>query len=209
MTNKTLYLKLNEISEVHEKSVYLKDVAQLYCDDKPTLNRCQALKIKTIHQEKDKRYVENVLEVIEKIHEMDVSIQVTNLGETDFIIDYQKSKSPKYLWQWTKTWFVCIVCFFGAAFAIMTFNNDASVGDVFKEVYKIVMGRESDGFTILELSYSIGLMLGIVLFFNHFSVWKLSTDPTPLEVETRLYEDNISKTLIQNDGRKESGIDVT
>ena len=58
MTNKTLYLKLNEISEVHEKSVYLKDVAQLYCDDKPTLNRCQALKIKTIHQEKDKRYVE-------------------------------------------------------------------------------------------------------------------------------------------------------
>jgi stage V sporulation protein AA len=209
MTNKTLYLKLNEISEVHEKSVYLKDVAQLYCDDKPTLNRCQALKIKTIHQEKDKRYVENVLEVIEKIHEMDVSIQVTNLGETDFIIDYQKSKSPKYLWQWTKTWFVCIVCFFGAAFAIMTFNNDASVGDVFKEVYKIVMGRESDGFTILELSYSIGLMLGIVLFFNHFSVWKLSTDPTPLEVEMRLYEDNISKTLIQNDGRKESGIDVT
>lgn len=209
MTNKTLYLKLNEISEVHEKSVYLKDVAQLYCDDKPTLNRCQALKIKTIHQERDKRYVENVLEVIEKIHEMDVSIQVTNLGETDFIIDYQKSKSPKYLWQWTKTWFVCIVCFFGAAFAIMTFNNDASVGDVFKEVYKIVMGRESDGFTILELSYSIGLMLGIVLFFNHFSVWKLSTDPTPLEVEMRLYEDNISKTLIQNDGRKESGIDVT
>ena len=209
MTNKTLYLKLNEISEVHEKSVYLKDVAQLYCDDKPTLNRCQALKIKTIHQEKDKRYVENVLEVIEKIHEMDVSIQVTNLGETDFIIDYQKSKSPKYLWQWTKTWFVCIVCFFGAAFAIMTFNNDASVGDVFKEVYKIVMGRESDGFTNLELSYSIGLMLGIVLFFNHFSVWKLSTDPTPLEVEMRLYEDNISKTLIQNDGRKESGIDVT
>ena len=209
MTNKTLYLKLNEISDVHEKSVYLKDVAQLYCDDKPTLNRCQALKIKTIHQEKDKRYVENVLEVIEKIHEMDVSIQVTNLGETDFIIDYQKSKSPKYLWQWTKTWFVCIVCFFGAAFAIMTFNNDASVGDVFKEVYKIVMGRESDGFTILELSYSIGLMLGIVLFFNHLSVWKLSTDPTPLEVEMRLYEDNISKTLIQNDGRKESGIDVT
>ena len=209
MTNKTLYLKLNEISEVHEKSVYLKDVAQLYCDDKPTLNRCQALKIKTIHQEKDKRYVENVLEVIEKIHEMDVSIQVTNLGETDFIIDYQKSKSPKYLWQWTKTWFVCIVCFFGAAFAIMTFNNDASVGDVFKEVYKIVMGRESDGFTILELSSSIGLMLGIVLFFNHLSVWKLSTAPPPLEVEMRLYEDNISKTLIQNDGRKESGIDVT
>ena len=208
MTNKTLYLKLNEISEVHEKSVYLKDVAQLYCDDKPTLNRCQALKIKTIHQEKDKRYVENVLEVIEKIHEMDVSIQVTNLGETDFIIDYQKSKSPKYLWQWTKTWFVCIVCFFGAAFAIMTFNNDANVRDVFQELYRLVTGTDAQGTTILDLTYSIGLALGIITFFNHFAKWKISTDPTPLEVEMRLYEDNISKTLIQNDGRKEQGIDI-
>lgn len=209
MTNKTLYLKLNEISEVHEKSVCLKDVAELYCDDAPTLNRCSALKIKTIHQEKNKRYVENVLEVIQKIHEMDASIQVNNLGETDFIIDYQKPQAPKYLWQWTKTLFVCLICFFGAAFAIMTFNNDVSVNDVFKEVYKLVMGQESDGFTILELSYSLGLALGITIFFNHFSVWKLNTDPTPLEVEMRLYEDNVSKTLIQNDGRKESGIDVT
>lgn len=38
---------------------------------------------------------------------------------------------------------------------------------------------------------------------------KLNTDPTPLEVEMRLYEDNISKTLIANDGRKESKIDIT
>ena len=53
-----------------------------------------------------------------------------------------------------------------------------------------------------------GLALGITVFFNHFAKWKLNTDPTPLEVEMRLYEDNISKTLIQNDGRKEQGIDV-
>ena len=51
--------------------------------------------------------------------------------------------------------------------------------------------------------------MGIIVFFNHFAVAKLSTDPTPIEVEMRLYEDNINKTLIQNDGRKESGIDVT
>ena len=47
------------------------------------------------------------------------------------------------------------------------------------------------------------------VFFNHFAKLKLNTDPTPLEVEMRLYEDNINKTLIQNDGRKESGVDVS
>lgn len=91
----------------------------------------------------------------------------------------------------------------------MTFNNDASVGDVFQEIYRLALGEEAGDYRVLELSYSIGLALGVILFFNHFSVWKLNTDPTPLEVEMRLYEDNICQTLIQNDGRKESGVDVT
>ena len=51
--------------------------------------------------------------------------------------------------------------------------------------------------------------LGILIFFNHFASWKLTVDPTPIEVEMRLYEDNVGKTLIQNYGRKERGIDVS
>ena len=149
------------------------------------------------------------MDIIELVSKMDSSIQVENMGEKDFIIDYQKPKSPNPLWEWSKTVFVCVICFCGAAFAIMTFNNDASVTDVFREIYRMVQGQEGGGFTVLELSYSIGLALGVILFFNHFCAWKINTDPTPLEVEMRLYEDNISKTVIQNDGRKESGIDVT
>lgn len=207
--SKTLYLNVSQITEVHEKDVYLKDVAKLYCDDQAVVNKCSAIKIKTIKLDRNKRYVENVLDIIKKIAQVDAAIQVNNVGEVDYIIDYQMQKPPAYVWQWIKTIFVCAVCFSGAAFAIMTFNNDVSVGDVFKEIYLVITGEESTGFTILELSYSIGLALGIIVFFNHFSVFKLNTDPTPIEVEMRLYEDNINKTLIQNDGRKESGIDVT
>ena len=91
----------------------------------------------------------------------------------------------------------------------MTFNNDANVRDVFQEIYRLVTGKESGGVTVLELGYSLGLSLGILLFFNHFSSWRFSMDPTPLEVEMRLYEDNINKTLVQNSGRKEDGVDVS
>ena len=45
--------------------------------------------------------------------------------------------------------------------------------------------------------------------FNHFTSWKFSLDPTPLEVEMRLYEENVNKTLIQNEERKEDDIDVS
>ena len=104
---------------------------------------------------------------------------------------------------------VSAVAFFGAAFAIMTFNNDANVTDVFAKLYEMVIGTRADGPTILEASYSVGLAVGILLFFNHFASWKITVDPTPIEVEMRLYEENLNKTLIKNGGRKESGIDVS
>ena len=205
----TVYLNLSEITEVHDKDVFVKDVAKVYCSDTKIQNKCECVKLKHISEEKCRRYVENALDVIEKLEAVDPSVSVTNVGKVEYIIDYQPPAPPRHLWQWTKTFFVCIICFCGAAFAIMTFNNDANVRDVFQELYYLVTGKEASGMTILELTYSIGLALGILVFFNHFAKWKLTTDPTPLEVEMRLYEDNISKTLIQNDGRKESGIDVT
>ena len=207
-STKTVYLNLSEITEVHHKDVFVKDVATIYCSDTNIQNKCNAVKVKTVREEKARRYVESALDVIKKLEEADPSIQVSNVGKVEYIIDYQPPKSPKWLLQWAKTVFVCIICFCGAAFAIMTFNNDVSVTDVFKEVYLLITGRESNGFTILEFSYSVGLAVGIIIFFNHFAKWKLNTDPTPLEVEMRLYEDNISKTLIQNKGRKEQDIDV-
>ena len=91
----------------------------------------------------------------------------------------------------------------------MTFNNDANVLDVFRKIYEITTGQASDGTTLLEVGYSIGLPVGILLFFNHFTSWKFSLDPTPLEVEMRLYEENVNKTLIQNEERKEDDIDVS
>lgn len=207
--SKTVYLNISEITEVHHKEIQLKDVADVYCDDSAIMNKCNALRIKTIHSDRNKRYVESTLDVIKKLMEMDQTLQINNVGKVDFIIDYHQPKSPHWAWQWIKTIFVCIICFCGASFAIMTFNNDVNVSDVFNEIYRIIMGTESGGFTVLEVSYSVGLALGIIGFFNHFAKIKINTDPTPLEVEMRLYEDNISKTLIQNDGRKEQDIDVS
>lgn len=207
-SSKTVYLNLREITEVHDRDVFVKDVATIYCSDTNIQNKCNAVKIRSIREEKPKRYVESALDVIRRLEAADSSVQVNNVGKVEYIIDYQPPRAPRYLWQWMKTVFVCIVCFCGAAFAIMTFNNDVSVTDVFSEVYLLITGTESNGFTILEFSYSVGLAVGIIAFFNHFAKWKLNTDPTPLEVEMRLYEDNISKTLIQNDSRKEQDIDV-
>ena len=207
--SQTVYIQLNQITEICRRDVFLKDIGEVTCRDKVILSKCRALKVKSIPEKEARRYVMSALEVVQKLEAIDPSIEVNNLGESDFIIAYKPPKASEMCWQWLKTLFVCLVSFFGAAFAIMTFNNDANVTDVFAKLYEMVIGTRADGPTILEASYSVGLAVGILLFFNHFASWKITVDPTPIEVEMRLYEENLNKTLIKNGGRKESGIDVS
>ena len=101
-----------------------------------------------------------------------------------------------------------IISFIGAAFSIMAFNNDVGTTKMFSQIYELVTGKTNSGFTILELTYCIGLTIGILTFFNHFGKKKFSVDPTPMEVEMRLYENDIQTTLIETYSRKEKELDV-
>lgn len=203
-----LYMKIDRNIELDKKEVFLSDVAKLECTNKDILSRVKAIKLMNIPDEKNNRFVFSVLKVIELIHKIYPTLEVNNLGEIDFIIDYEEPrKQPKWL-SIGKVCLVCLITFFGAAFSIMTFNNDVGVNDVFKEIYGLVIGEESNGFTLLEMSYAIGLTTGILVFYNHFGGKKITTDPTPVEVEMRLYEDDINTTLIEGVNRKDKHIEV-
>lgn len=102
-----------------------------------------------------------------------------------------------------KAAFVCLITFFGTAFAIMTFNNDVSVEDLFARIYQQITGEVSNGFTALEISYSAGIGFGVLFFFNHFGRRKITEDPTPMQVQMRLYEDNVNKTIVEDINRKQ------
>ena len=61
---------------------------------------------------------------------------------------------------------------------------------------------------MLEVSYSVGVAAGILIFFNHFGKKRFTVDPTPMEVQMRLYENDIQTTLVENADRKGEEIDV-
>ena len=197
----TVYLNLREITELHKPDIQVKDVAEIYCSDTHVQNRCASLKIKTIREQKRKRYVENALNVIRILEASDPSVTVNNVGKVEFIIDYQPRVKQKLFWQWCKTMFVCMICFCGAAFAIMTFNNDVDIPALFEQIYTQVTGQPTTGNTVLEISYSLGIGLGVLFFFNHFGRIKLTDDPTPMQVQMRLYEDDINTTIIEDISR--------
>jgi stage V sporulation protein AA len=71
-----------------------------------------------------------------------------------------------------------------------------------------VTGNQSDGYTSIEIAYSIGLAAGITIFYNHIGGKRLTSDPTPLEVEMRNYESDVNKAIIVMADREKLEKDV-
>ena len=214
VNNETLYLKIEQNTIVYDRHVVLNDIAKMECTNETVLRQLKQKKVysftnqKNDKKEKNQMKVFSVLKIIEQIHEDYPSLTISNEGESDFIIEYIPNPEKPKVMNTIKTVLLCIIIFFGSAFTIMAFNNDVSVTKMFSRIYLLLTGEESNGFTLIELTYCIGLIVGILIFFNHLGRKKFTADPTPMEVEMRLYENDIQETLIEAYARKEKEVDV-
>lgn len=209
--SETVYIKADRDVEVTKPEVTLGDVLKIECSNPnivPKLNTLKLLKFHHTDKKHQNRTAVSILRVIQCIHEQYPSIDVQNMGETDFIVTYEEQKTAGGAVHYMKAAVVVLISFIGAAFSIMAFNNDVDTTKMFSQIYELLTGHQSDGFTILELTYCIGLIIGILTFFNHFGKKKFTVDPTPMEVEMRLYENDIQSTLIETYSRKEKELDV-
>jgi len=209
MKDNTLYVKVKQDSRVPNKNVYIEDIAKLYSTDKEMVKRLNKVLFYYSKKQDNSKYMFTFLRLLELIHKEYPNVSVENIGEADFIVEIVSTEQKKKWREVLKIILICTIAFFGSAFSIMTFNTDVSVGDVFQNVYKLVLGenRQSE-FMIVESAYSIGICIGIIGFFNHFSRWKLHNDPTPIQVEMRTYEENVNKALIQDAAREGKTIDA-
>ena len=202
MQNKTVYVKCERNVEVQAQDVFLSDIATLRCSDEVLSARLKALKVHHFKKGETKRCVISALKLVELMEKecRDISVQI--VGEPDVLVEWISVNRHKGWQQWLKTAFVCVISFFGTAFTIMAYHNDVGINEVFTEVYKIVMNREPQGLNALEVSYSVGLTAGIIIFFNHIGGRRLTKDPTPIEVSIRQYEEDVDKALIAQAGRE-------
>lgn len=208
MRQETIYIKGEQNVEVQHPDVTLGDIVQFECSNPEVLPKLRTLKIMKFQEEKGHRCVISILKIMECIHRQYPAYDLQNVGEADIIVTYEKQKKKNVVLHWLKVFSVVAITFAGAAFSIMTFNNDVNTTTLFGQIYELVMGSPTDGFTVLEFMYCVGLIVGILIFFNHFGGNKFDVDPTPLEVEMRLYENDIQTTLIENYSRKGQELDV-
>ena len=136
-----LYVKVEQNMVVQKKTLTYEDIATLYCQNQNIVKKLNKEIFYTLDPKQQKTMF-TIEKVYQGIHKVYPGLRIENVGERDFIVDLEvpDGKEKSRTMQYIKTAVVCLVSFFGAAFTIMTFNEDVSVSKVFDHVYEFVMG---------------------------------------------------------------------
>lgn len=206
--NQTVYIKCDKSKCVTKEDVIISDIASVYCEDRHLEAKIRSLRVLKMPEGKSRRFVVSVLKIVELITQSCPGITVENEGEQDIIIEYSTKQKQSKALEYAKVAVVCFITLLGGAFAVMAYNNDIGAYELFENIYALVLGEGADGHKVMEISYSLGLAVGIIVFYGHFGNWKFGKDPTPLEVAMRSYEDEVDTAIVKQSGREEVEIDV-
>ncbi|MCL2564990.1 MAG: stage V sporulation protein AA [Defluviitaleaceae bacterium] len=187
---------VNTKKKVHfiDKSIIrIKDVADIEAPQalKQEIERIELL-------QKTDRFHEAIKfnDIVKAIHKKHPKATIVNTGEKEVLVEWADKKKENKLVTFIKIAAVSIILFVGASTAIMTFHTDSQMGKVFEKYTELFLG-ESGNIAVIQVSYSIGLAVGIIAFFNHFGGKKLTNDPTPVQVEMSLYEKDVTETIVE------------
>lgn len=200
-----VYLRLDDHVRTQSHAVCLSDIASVYCKDTLLKMQMEALTIFSFGPEDGKKEVISLLYIYKKICEkLQKDVQLHSIGAEDCLVELYVPQKKKYGWAVLQAAFVSLVTFFGAAFSIMTYDEDAGVFDVFQKLYTLFGVPQS---TVLEWSYSIGIALGVIVFFHHFEK-KDERTPTAMEIQMNQYEQEVVETYVSRSKRRNQSLEV-
>jgi len=207
-----IYIKpKKKVSLSNQPEILVKDVAEVVAA-KDVASKIKKMKLLDIDNSTSKKqnFLVSVTDIIAVIQKTYPNFAVNNVGEMDTWVQYLAKKSPDRTWlKWLKIAFVVVVLFIGSSTAIMSFHTDGQMPKIFEKYYSIFFGQEKTNPGIINIPYSIGLAVGIIVFYNHLMGKKITDDPTPIEVEMEQYDREVTETMVdamsQRKERMENG----
>ncbi len=129
-------------------------------------------------------------------------IRIEHFGPPHAIVEMkpERERKPNFI----AVALVWLLLFFGAGLAIMNFHADVSMMEVQRNVYRLITGHDKEHPYLFQIPYSIGIGIGMVIFFNHLFRKKFNEEPSPLEVEMFLYQENLDQYVVADEYRKMS-----
>ena len=194
-----IYIKpKKKVSLSNQPQILINDVAEVIAT-KEVAAKIKKMKLLDTDMTTNRKqnYLVSITDIITTIQQSYPNFTVNNVGEMDTWVQFLPKKSPDITWfKWLKIAFVVIVLFIGSSTAIMSFHTDGQMPKIFENYYRVFFGEERTNPGIINIPYSIGLAVGIVVFYNHLMGKKLTNDPTPIEVEMEQYDREVTETMV-------------
>ncbi len=195
MKRENVYLRMRyRVSARQGETLTVGDVAIIAeCMHRAAIS---ALPIYSITPNDQNIVIIDMMQVIEKINEFKPSLDIQSIGPTETIVTVQQKKR-----RLTPIYFILVwlLLFIGAGLAIMNFHEDVSMNEVHHRIFRLVTGNDTVKPLLLQIPYSIGLGLGMILFFNHFFKKRFSEEPSPLEIEMFQYQEALDQYVKRHD----------
>ncbi|QUH26014.1 stage V sporulation protein AA [Serpentinicella alkaliphila] len=144
-------------------------------------------------------YIISLITIVNLIKSKFQDTTIIVIGDSEVVLNFK----DKHLQNHTKyvglrVALISFILFIGAITAIINFHSDVNMSEAHKTIYKVVTGVESDTPYLLQIPYSIGIGVGMSVFFNHVFKKRINNEPSPLEVEMYLYQQNMDEYIKDN-----------
>lgn len=183
-----IYLRMKKkITMEHSDKVQLHHIALIDApnEDKEKLKQ---IPIHTITQQDGEFIVIEAFMLLSILRRVIPDYEVELIGPEESIIEIKPDKyKPSFLFM-ALVW---IILFVGTAMSIMNFHYDVSMPEVHEKLHYIFTGEKNDRPLWIQIPYSIGLGIGMIIFLNHWFKKRINEEPSPLEIELFKYEKDI------------------
>ncbi|MDM5156261.1 stage V sporulation protein AA [Bacillus sp. DX1.1] len=195
----TIYLKMrNRLQVSPSYEVKIEDIAQVVGDN-GVVEKIKKQLVYKITQRDKTHVVIDAMKVIQMIQQTTQHVQINLFGPAQTLVEivYEKKKVNPFFFA-----IVWILLFIGAALAIIYFHEDVSMQQVHQRLYYMVTGEFSNKPLLFQIPYSLGLGLGMILFFNHVFQKRINEEPSPLEVEMFQYQQSLDQYVMINENKE-------
>ena len=136
-----LYIKIEQKNVVTSTTVLIKDIAKIYCTNNSISKKVGDMTLTTITGKENQKIMFSIMFVIDMISRHFPEVEIINMGEPDFIIEYLVPKKHSLYLEYIKAAVVALIAFFGSGFTIMSFNADVSVAKLFDKINRLLYWR--------------------------------------------------------------------
>lgn len=195
----TIYLQLRKHVKLPlGQDVRLRDVARVLAD--PNIEpRLLDIVLKKPREQDGNLVLIDMLQIISRLQERIPDIQIEYMGEPQVLVEMVGKEKRPLLVLFLAVW---LLLFFGSALTIMNFHADVSMQAVQVRIVEMITGERDEHPHLFQGAYSLGIGFGMVVFFNHLFKKKWNEEPTPLEVEMYLYQENLDQFVITEEYKK-------